>query len=394
MLITIIVFVAVLGLLVFVHELGHFFASRKFGVKAEEFGFGLPPRIFGYVKIDGKWKFVKGKDKNEQGEKRQYQNTIWSLNWIPVGGFVEIKGQDGQIREESDSFGAKKIWQRMIMMASGVLMNFVLAMLLFSIGYMIGLPQVIDDNSTFKNVKVRDEKIQILSVFPDSAASEAGLTPQDEVYAIDNINFSEISAIQEYIKENSNQEMTLTIKRGQEETKTTITPKNIETEDGKTQKILGVALVKTGVVSYPFIEAIWQGIVTFFLITKLIIVTFYGIIKDLIIHRSLTTEIAGPVGIAVVTGQVVKLGFIYVLQFAAILSINLGVLNFFPFPALDGGRFIGLIVEAIRRKPNNQRVESLIHNIGFGILMALFALVTFRDIFKLGGSLLEKIGFG
>jgi len=394
MLITIVTFIIILSVLVFVHELGHFVVARKFGVKCDEFGMGLPPRMFGIVKREWvenlklkflkKWKVVKGKDKSE------YKSTIYSLNWIPLGGFVKIKGEEGENRGDPDSFGAQKIWKRALIIAAGVTMNFIFAIILFSIGFMVGLPQVIDGVDT-PHATIKNEKIQIVSVANNSIAAQEGLIIQDELLGIDGQEFKQVSDFQEYIAENKDQEMTLKIKRGQEILEKKLTPAELEFEDGTTKKVLGISLVKTATVSYPFWRAIWQSIVTTLWLMKLIVVTFYDIIKGLILTRKMVYEISGPVGIAVVTGQVVKLGFVYILQFTALLSINLGIINFFPFPALDGGRFIGLGIEAIRRKPNNPKIEALIHNTGFWFLIALIFLITYRDIARFGGGLLEKV---
>ena len=396
MFLTIITFIIILGLLVLVHEIGHFVAARRFKVKCSEFGLGLPPRVFGFVKVDGKWKFIRGKGEqttNEHGQKiiREYKNTIWSLNWLPLGGFVQIKGEDGKDNQEEDSFGAQKIWKRATILASGVFMNFILAAILFSIGFMIGLPQIIDDTQEFSNPRVQNPKIQIMSVVENSPAFEQGIEVNDEIITIDNQEFAAVADVQTYIAENIDDELTLRIKRDKQEFEKKLTGKETIFPDGVAQKAIGVTLVRTATVSYSFFSAIWEGILTTLFLMKLIIVTFYNIIKDLIIQQELTVEVAGPIGIAALTGRMVKLGFMQVLQFTALPSINLGILNFFPFPALDGGRFIGLLVEAVRRKPNNQKIEALIHNIGFGILMALIVLVTYHDIAKFGGRILERI---
>ena len=140
MLITALTFFIILGLLVLVHELGHFLSARLFRVKADEFGFGLPPRAIGWVKNNNKWQRVKASDPAEN-----YQNTVWSLNWLPIGGFVKIKGEDGQGENNPNSFSSKKIWQRFIMLFAGVFMNFVLAFFLLSIGFASGIPTMVDD---------------------------------------------------------------------------------------------------------------------------------------------------------------------------------------------------------------------------------------------------------
>lgn len=396
MLITIITFIIILGLLVFVHELGHFYTARKFGVKAEEFGFGIPPRIFGIVKVNGKRKFLWGKRKDPSTQlgtgkaDTEYENTIFSLNWVPIGGFVRIKGEDGLNNHEPDSFGAQKIWKRASIITSGVIMNFLLAIVIFSITFMSGSPQILEDVD-HPSAKIRNEKIQILSIVKDSAASQADLKLNDQLLSIDGQKFKKVENIQKYITKNADQELTVKIKRNQEIIDKKITPKDIEFENGATKKALGIVLAKTGIVSYPPHIAVWKGIVSTLLYIKAIVIILFMIIKDLFSTRELASQISGPIGIAVMTGQIVDMGFVYILNFTAILSINLGVINFFPFPGLDGGRIIGLGIEAIRRQPNNQKIEALIHNIGLAILLAVFALITYQDILKFGGGMLEKI---
>ena len=140
MLLTIIVFIIVLSVLVFAHELGHFMMARKFGVKAEEFGFGFPPRAYGFYKNDqGKWKHVVG-----AREVKDSPGTIYSINWLPLGGFVKIKGENGEGENEPDSFASRRPWQRAVMLSAGVVMNVLLAMILIIIGFMVGLPQSLE----------------------------------------------------------------------------------------------------------------------------------------------------------------------------------------------------------------------------------------------------------
>ena len=172
----------------------------------------------------------------------------------------------------------------------------------------------------------------------------------------------------------------LNIERGQEIFEKIITPRDYE-ETGEAK--IGAWLAETGIVSYPWYVAIWMGAKTTISITWQIIAAFYDILKNLVITQQVSADIAGPVGIAVMTGQVAKLGFIYILQFMAILSINLVIINFIPFPALDGGRVLLLIIEKIRGKPLNQRIEAAIHNIGFLMLLLLLLVVTFRDVFRI-----------
>lgn len=353
MILTIIVFLLILGLLIFAHELGHFMTAKRAGIKVEEFGFGFPPRIFGIKR----------------------RETIYSVNLIPLGGFVKIYGEDGKGKNDKRSFASRPIWQKAVILVAGVAMNFVLAAGLLSFGFKLGLPQVLEGKE--KNVK--EEKIQIVQVAKDSPAQAVGLKMGDEVFAIGEEKVESVEEFQKITKKNSDKEIILKIKRAKEEKEIRITPrKNPPEGEGP----LGVALVKTGIVSYPFYEAIWRGIYATFFTTFLIIAAFYEIVKNFIFGKPIGAELAGPVGIAVLTHQATKMGFVYILQFTALLSINLAIINILPFPALDGGRLLFLAIEKIRRRPVSQKIENLIHSLGFALLILLMVFVTFRDVTK------------
>ncbi len=355
MFLTIIVFILILGLLVFVHELGHFVAARKNGVKVEEFGFGFPPRIFGIKRGD----------------------TIYSLNWIPLGGFVKIKGEGGENREDEDSFSHKKIWRRAVILAAGVLMNFILAAVLLSIGFMVGLPQVVDGENGY--AKVKDAKVQVVQILEGTPASEAGVAVGDAILEIDGQTLEEVETMQNYLAGKIDAPVKFVLERDGQKIEKEISPTFlIETGRGG----IGVGLIKTGIVSYPWYLSLWKGAESAVLFTGEVVVAFYELIKNLIVTQKVSVDLSGPVGIAVLTGQVARMGIIYLLQFTALLSINLAVINFLPFPALDGGRILFLIIEKIRRKPVSQKIENLVHNIGFGLLMLLVLLVTYRDVIK------------
>ena len=173
--------------------------------------------------------------------------------------------------------------------------------------------------------------------------------------------------------------MILQIKRGKEVLDLKGEPR---TDYPENQGSLGISLVRTAVVSYPWYEAIYKGIITVFNLIWLILLTFFNIIKDLILGQKVGVDISGPIGIAYLTKQVTALGFSYVLQFIALLSINLGIINAFPFPALDGGRILFIIIEKIKGTPVSQKVEQFAHTFGFFALIALMALVTFRDFIR------------
>ena len=356
MIVTIIIFLAILTILVLVHELGHFVTARKFGIAVEEFGIGLPPRAIG---------LKRGK-------------TIFSLNWIPLGGFVKIKGEQGENMGDEDSFASKPAWQRGIVLSSGVLMNFLLACVLLIAGFVIGAPYVLNGDELPLNGKLRNEQIIIASVIPETPAETAELTPGDSISEIDGKTFYSIENIQKYIGEKTGREVTLTLLRNDETITKKITPQtNKEAGD---RAIIGVELMRTGIISYNFFEAVPLGIIKTFDLTKAIIFAFGSAIWDLLSGRSVSVDISGPIGIAFITNEVIKLGLIYIIQFAALLTLNLAIINFLPIPALDGGRFLFLMIEKIRGSAINKKVENVSHTIGFAILMLLIIFVMFRDI--------------
>ena len=378
MLTTLIIFIIILGVLVFVHEFGHFYTARKLGVKSDEFGFGFPPRICGWKKINGKRKFFWG-----NGEVKS-EDTIYSLNWIPIGGFVKIKGEDGEDKSDKDSFANQKIWKRTAILSAGVTMNVVLCMVLLMFAFGLGAPQVIDD--TNQATKVTDEKIQILSILNETPAAEAGLVMGDVIVSLNDQTFSEVEDVITYLADYEGQNVTVNISRLGEAKTFEIAPVILE-QTGKSG--FGVALAKTGIVSYPWYQAIWLGIKGTFLMFIQIIVAFYTVIKNAIIHQPIGVDVAGPVGIAVLTGQVARMGLVYLLQFAALLSLNLAIINFLPLPALDGGRVLFLIIEKIRGKAVNEKVEQVVHTVGFMLLMVLIVVVTGKDIWNYKDSIFD-----
>ncbi len=364
MFITIIIFLFVLGLLVFVHEAGHFFAARSVGVKVEEFGFGFPPRIFGL----------------KRGE------TLYSLNWIPLGGFVKIFGEKGEGKDDKRSFANRSILARSWIVSAGVLMNFVLAFLILSVGFMVGLPSALEEG--IQDGNVRDQVIRIVAVLKGAPGEQQGVRVGDALISLDGQAFQTIPEVQEYINTRVGQKVEVGVKRGEESLFFTIAPQILsETNKGG----IGVGLAAVGIVSYPFPTAFVKGAQATVTFTREILHALYTLIKNFVSQGVISTDLSGPVGVAVMTGQAAQMGFAYLLQFVALLSINLAIINFLPFPALDGGRMVFFMLEAVRRKPVHEKLEALVHNVGFILLMVLVLLVTYRDLARWGGKFLEKI---
>jgi len=372
---TIVVFFLVLSLLVLVHELGHFLTARKFGARAEEFGFGLPPRMIGvYKDTKGNWKKVIGSKEVTDAEE-----TVYSLNWLPIGGFVKIKGEDGE-SEDEDSFASKKIWQKSVILGAGVTMNIILAFVLISIGFMIGFPQAID--GTDKNVNIEDHQIQVIEFLEGSQAEIAGFQVGDIIKGIDNNNFENFNQLQEYVDHNIDKEITYNVRRAYDSYDLKVVPE-IREETGRGG--VGISVVEIGTVKYPFHLAIWEGLKYTIFVTGMIIMAFFNLLRDLIMGNGISVEVAGPVGIAAITGQAARLGIAHLLQFTALLSINLAIINALPFPALDGGRLLFLGIEKIKGSPVKREIEGMIHYIGLLVLILLILLVTFKDISQYSG---------
>ncbi|MDP2709001.1 MAG: site-2 protease family protein, partial [bacterium] len=254
MFLTIITFILVLSVLVFAHEFGHFMMARRFGVRSEEFGFGFPPRAFGFYKNDqGQWKFIWGAK-----EVKDCPGTIYSINWLPLGGFVKIKGENGEGQAEPDSFSSRPIWQRAFMLSAGVVMNIILAAVLITGGFMIGLPQALDSGLDAR-AHVSDKKIQIVQVMEKTPAEVAGLQIGDTILNINGNSFSSFESLQKFVADNVGNKLDYRIQRGQEFYDLMIMPE-VLTETGLGG--IGIGIIETGIVSYPWYLAIFEGIKT------------------------------------------------------------------------------------------------------------------------------------
>jgi len=373
MIFTIIIFLLVLSLLVFVHELGHFLTARRFGVGASEFGFGFPPRVIGFYKDqNNKWKKVIGGK-----EVTDAKDTVYSINSIPLGGFVKIKGENGEDKADKDSFSGRPIWQRFLILVAGVSMNVILAMVLLSVGFMIGLPQSSQDLSA--QAKVREVKIQVYEVMPNSPAAKSGIASGDTILSINGQDIKNEVEAQEIIAAAGTSEITLGLKHIDENKEIKVTP---EFNKDYNKNLVGISMTSSAIVKYPWYLAIWHGSKMAIIYLWLTLVAFFELIKNLIMGAPIAGQVAGPIGIATITGQAARLGFTYLLQFAALLSLNLAVINFIPFPALDGGRALFLLFEKIIGRPVKRSVETIMHNIGFILLMLLVVFVTFKDVLK------------
>lgn len=374
----VIIFLLVLSALVLIHELGHYLAARIFGVKADEFGYGFPPRLIGLVKDKGKWKRVGAKDDKE------YANTIWSINWLPLGGFVRIKGENGeeQTIKDKDAFHNKPIWQRIIILAAGVTMNWLLAFVLFVGIFSFGATAMLD--GVPKDAQIKNREVRVTNLLPGGPAEKAGLLPGDTILSIAGNAPADYEKAREGIANQGEKAFDVNYKRGDEQKTVTVQPVFLNEIN---KHGIGVGLADVGVVRFRFDRAVLYAAKAVYNYTIDVIVSFGTLFKDLVTLHRVEQDVAGPIGIAVITGQVAKQGIAPLLQFAAVLSINLAVINFLPIPALDGGRVMFLIIEKVRRKAVARRLEARIHQIAFITLIVLILLVTLRDVGKYGGAI-------
>lgn len=324
----------------------------------EEFAFGFPPRIFGVKK----------------------GQTLFSFNLFPLGGFVKIFGEEGENKEDPESFASKSAAKRALIITAGVLMNVLLAWVLFSFVHFLGIPQAIENDST----KAKNIKIQILEIKDNSPAQKAGLKIGDAVSIIESkndiINISENTKTEEvinFIKDHAGREILVKIGRGEEVLMVKMTPReNPPAGEGA----LGIAIERVGVVQSPWYLAPFEGLKTTFKAGYIFVYSLFNIVKNFVLGESQTLQFAGPVGIAFLTRDIWRLGSIYFLQFVAMISLNLAVINIFPFPALDGGRLLFIGVEKLKGGPVSQKAERIVHAVGFAFLIFLMILITIRDI--------------
>jgi regulator of sigma E protease len=396
--------IPVFGICVLVHEFGHFITAKWAGIRVEEFGLGFPPRIVGFRKRDqGGWEVIwfsgrrnEEDDYNYDSQKQTPFNgtsggistrgsgvsnhTIYSLNFLPIGGFVRMPGENGDINDEEgrydpQSFAAKSAGKRIIVLVAGVTMNVILAMILFTIAYTLGEP-------TYPAV--------IGQVVPHSPAAVAGLRPGDTIVSANNHHVQLFSDLQTIVGtaisadngKHATVPITLQI-RHTGSTQIVSTTVNAREHPPQGQGAMGIA-EKIVFVSSPFWEAPYKGVQHTFTVTG----DFINSIAQMI-SGAVKPQVAGPVGIVEITGQVASsvpdLGWWPILSLTAILSLNLAIVNILPFPALDGGRVVLVLIELLRGgKRLKPEREGIINFVGMAILLTLMVVITVSDVMHWG----------
>lgn len=362
MLLTALTFFFILSILVFVHEVGHFAIAKWIGVAVDEFGFGLPPRVFG----------------------KKIGKTMYSINWLPIGGFVKLAGEDedessaSRITHQASRkyFWARSKKERAAILVAGVVMNFLLA---------VGITMYLLSDGVMEPAgRVHVEKVQ-----PGTPAEKAGLTAGDRVSSIayqvsgGKAEGKELKTTKELIdttKSHGGEEVTLTLVRDGKHLQVKLTPRK---DPPPGQGSMGVVISDLEKKKYPIANAPFKAIEINLLRAGDMLVSFGTTVWRLLTLKPLNTDVAGPIGIARVTGEAVKFGFRAVLEFMSILSLNLAVLNILPFPALDGGRLAFVFLEKVFGRRIKPAFERSTHQIGMIILFILIFLVSVNDIMRL-----------
>ncbi len=371
---SIILFIIILATLILVHELGHFIAAKRAGVRVDEFGIGFPPRIFS----------------------RKIGGTVYSINLFPVGGFVKIFGENGEtinseqliINDEikpekvvgGQSLTTKSRLVQAWIIAAGIIFNLVFAWILISIGFIVGTPY--SSNDSVYGAHVQNSKLVITHVLEKSPASLVGLNRGDRITTLSAganiLTVPTVETVQKFINEND--DVVITYERGSEVQTIFIEPEN-GVVDGR--RAIGISMDSIGILKLKFHEALYEGFITTSRFTLEMFVGILGFFNDIFTGSADFSNVAGPVGIVGVVRDTAAIGFMHLLSLTALISINLAVINFLPFPALDGGRLFFLAIEAIKRSPINPKIVNITNSIGFIFLILLMVVVTYHDILRL-----------
>ncbi len=349
--VTFISFIVLLGILIFAHELGHFLAARAGGVGVLKFSLGFGPKIFG----------------------KKIGETEYVLSWIPLGGFVRLLGESGTEElppeDAKRSFYKQPRWKRLLIVLAGPVFNFLLAIVIFFVVYMYGLPNLLP---------------VIGDLSPDSAAASAGLLKDDKILTINDRKISFWDEIRPVIKESEGHDLAIRVQRGSQEKIVTVKPKlskakNIFGEEESTY-LIGISPAGRTVIERKNpLAALVSAVDKTWEISKLTVISVVKMLEGVLSPRTL----GGPIFIAQVAGDQVKEGIIPFVLFMAILSINLGVINLFPIPVLDGGHIFFYLIEMATRREIPVKIKEWAQQIGFVVLLMLMLFVIMIDIERL-----------
>jgi regulator of sigma E protease len=349
---SILIFFLVLSVLVLVHEFGHYFVAKKSGVWVEEFGLGLPPRAWG----------------------KKIGDTLYSLNWLPFGGFVKLHGEDssetGHLHKEV-AFSHKSKRARAMIVTAGVVMNFLLAVVLFAVGY------------TFSGFPRETTNVKVVEVAKDSPASNAALQVGDIVRTVNGEPATSNDGFVALVEKHKGEDVDFGIERDGQMMDIHATPRK---DHPSNEGSLGVVISATETYFPPIWQrpfmGIYYGFKDAYFWGKIVLQGFGKIFTDLA-GGTVPKDIAGPVGIYALTTQAASFGILPLLNFMGILSVNLAILNIMPLPALDGGRLLFILIEGVMGKKVVPKFEALVHTVGMVVLLLLLFAITAYDIRRL-----------
>lgn len=372
---TIIIFLLVLSLLILVHEFGHFIAAKRSGVRVFEFALGFPPTLY----------------------KKTVRGTEYLLNALPFGGYVRLLGENGEEDIEggqrkgeaeeslpdSENFSKKSPLIKTYILSAGVLMNMILAWLLFSTSLMFGYPSATSElKEGHERYAVRESSI-ITYVVPDSPAEAAGILPSDTLLSIrDEKNLLDIESAENlgtFISESEDDEFVLSIMRAGEERDISLST-SLTLEGSEGRKAIGVSSTDVSVLRYPIHRALYEGGVWTLNATVQTAGGLFGLLSDALRGEGDLSNVSGPVGIVNLVGDAYAIGIVYLLAFTAIISINLAIINLLPIPALDGGRILFVWIEGIKGSPIAMRTQMVANGIGFALLILLMLVISVNDV--------------
>ena len=358
--ITLLIFILILGVVVIGHELGHFMVARWCGVRVEEFGFGIPPKIAGF------------RPKNSE--------TEYSLNSLPIGGFVRLYGEDGDHQDSPRSFASKKPWQKIAILVAGVGMNLLIAWVAFTIVGLMGSLVAIPEESVSE---FPDSKTIIATIAPDSPAQEVGLRFGDTIVSVNGQEVQTPSEIQTFISENLGKELTLTIQRGQEVEEIQVLARS-EAPEG--QGAIGIAMQLTTIERLGLFPAMRDAVLRIYSVITMTLEVLGQLIVSWImpgVAVPAEADVRGPIGMVSAVGEFRQLGLVYIVTFVGLISTSLALFNILPIPALDGGRVVFVVIEWLKGSPVKAEWETAVHTIGFLVVIGLTILVTIRDLINL-----------
>jgi regulator of sigma E protease len=378
----ILIFWVILLVLVVSHEFGHFIVAKLNKIRVDEFSFGFPPKLFG----------------------KKIGETTYNFNLLPLGGYVKIYGENveeadfvevGFLDKENTpekvemaqrSMANKPKYIQAMVLLAGVAMNFLVAWILLSVGFISGLPTSV--GAVPKGAIVENQALTITSVLVGSPSEKGGIKVGDKILSLEtktdstkllssNLN---AESVQSFVKSHNGEEVNVSLIRGKEPMQLVVIPELSKTSDNA---MIGISMDTIGTLKLQVHRAVWEGLKLSGNVFIDTLKGFYNLIHSAVLGKADMSTLTGPVGIVGVVGDAAKFGFIYLLSFTALISINLAVINLIPFPALDGGRLLFLLIEKIKGSRIKPKVANTVNVIGFGLLMLLMAIITFHDIAKL-----------